>query len=1058
MKPVRLEMTAFGSYAEKTVISFSDFSQGLFLISGETGAGKTMIFDAIAFALYGRASGNDREPLRMHCDRVSPAEDTVVLLQFLQNGREYTVERRLHFTKKRGGDGYNDAKQSAVLREPDGTVTEGQEKVNARCGELLGMNVEQFRKIVMLAQGEFREFLKADSDRKSEILGRLFDNSAFTRYQGLMAGARGLLAGQRSENTKKLQELIDEGFPADTTPAEERMKYLPENPACITNLETLAAEYRDGAEEQDKKQTGIREALDKLNTRRGAAEGVNRDLDELEKKTARLAEMDAREAEMETLTETVKEVSTVLHIVSPKIAARDRAEEMLKRAREEEGRLAADLKDRGEKLAEARKAVADDAAAKEQAEQLGKDIHSLVDQLPRYRELEEKAAEQQAAEAAEKTARAMREQAVAEQEKLADEQEETTRRLEELKEIDSRETALAEAEKKAGEALEILAGRGGISETVRAVKADEAELEQENTRLGDAALQSLDADGKHHDLYRRFISGQAGLLADGLRREIAERGQANCPVCGSAHTAGDEGRFAETREGTPTDAEVREAEEAFRRAEKARRNQEERVLHAREALESARNALLRRADPLFPGCTWEQLSGEAFLTDAEKTLRKQFEAAREELKAAREQRKERDRLAGQQRKNQEALAGLAEKIESLRREENSRYNAATNAASEIAALRRTLSFGSAGEAQARIDAWRKQETDLRKRIEAHAEAERKAKADCDATGGSLDVKRKEIPGLEDALEAARQEAYEMLAEHGFADADAALAVLARLEGKDGETWLRERNREINDYNNERGNARGRIRELREITAGKARTDLTELDGEIAGKKAELDRAEAELREGRNRLDRHRALLEKAREYKKALSSTDTAWRRLDELGALAAGSVAEGGKISFDRHVMGTVFREILEMANRRIDIMSGGRYELVHRREADRKNAKAGLEIEVRDTATDRNRPSSLLSGGEGFYASLSLALGLSDVVQQHAGGKKLDALFIDEGFGTLSQDVLDKALEVLNQLSAGDRLVGIISHVEKLDESIPQKIRVTCDERGSHARPELS
>ena len=169
------------------------------------------------------------------------------------------------------------------------------------------------------------------------------------------------------------------------------------------------------------------------------------------------------------------------------------------------------------------------------------------------------------------------------------------------------------------------------------------------------------------------------------------------------------------------------------------------------------------------------------------------------------------------------------------------------------------------------------------------------------------------------------------------------------------------------------------------------------------------------------------------------------------------GSIGEGGKLSFDRYVMGAVFREILEMANRRIDIMSGGRYELIHKQETDRKNAKAGLEIEVRDTATDRNRPSSLLSGGEGFYASLSLALGLSDVVQMHAGGRKLDALFIDEGFGTLSPDVLDKALEVLGQLSAGDRLIGIISHVDKLDESIPQKLRVYCDETGSHVNPEL-
>ena len=166
MKPITLEMTAFGSYAEHTVIPFENFQRGLFLISGETGAGKTMIFDAIAFALYGKTSGGERDPMRMHCDRVSPGIDTLVKLVFLQNDRKYTVERTIHFTKKRGTtDEYGDGKQDAVLTEPDGITVKGQEKVNTRCAELLGMDVEQFRKIVMLAQGEFREFLKAGSEK-----------------------------------------------------------------------------------------------------------------------------------------------------------------------------------------------------------------------------------------------------------------------------------------------------------------------------------------------------------------------------------------------------------------------------------------------------------------------------------------------------------------------------------------------------------------------------------------------------------------------------------------------------------------------------------------------------------------------------------------------------------------------------------------------------------------------------------------------------------------------------------------------------------------------------
>lgn len=138
-------------------------------------------------------------------------------------------------------------------------------------------------------------------------------------------------------------------------------------------------------------------------------------------------------------------------------------------------------------------------------------------------------------------------------------------------------------------------------------------------------------------------------------------------------------------------------------------------------------------------------------------------------------------------------------------------------------------------------------------------------------------------------------------------------------------------------------------------------------------------------------------------------------------------------------------------MANRRMEQMSGGKYELIHTVDAGRANAKAGLEIEILDHNTGQTRRSESLSGGEKFFTSLALALGLSDVVQNHAGGRQMDALFIDEGFGSLSDDVLDRALDVLEQLTTGDRLVGVISHVDKLDESIPQKILVSGSERGS-------
>ncbi len=229
------------------------------------------------------------------------------------------------------------------------------------------------------------------------------------------------------------------------------------------------------------------------------------------------------------------------------------------------------------------------------------------------------------------------------------------------------------------------------------------------------------------------------------------------------------------------------------------------------------------------------------------------------------------------------------------------------------------------------------------------------------------------------------------------------------------------------------------------------TDISVLGEQIAQAETALRTANEACVQWEKRLENHRITRERIAGAKSALTESDRAWNRLDRLADLAAGTSGEGGKLSFDRYVMGAVFQEILELANQRLNIMSGGKYELIHQTGAGRRNAKAGLEVEVLDMATGRQRSSKSLSGGETFLVSLALALGLSDVVQSHAGGRKIDALFIDEGFGSLDSDTLDTALYVLNQLTEGSCLVGIISHVGRLEESIPQKIRVRNNGGGS-------
>lgn len=1051
MRPVRLEMTAFGSYAQKTAVDFDRLTHGLYLITGDTGAGKTTIFDAIMFALYGVASGRDRKAEMMHCDFVDKSVDTVVTLTFRQGGETYQVERSIHFSKVRGSSGqFGEGKMNALLWEPGKDPIEGATKVKNRCTELLGLNDEQFRKIVMLAQGEFKEFLKANGEKKKEILGKLFDDFPYVRFRELLEGAYTKLTKERKKYNEQIQQVMSSYFQMpEGLDSTQQDQYRPEAPGLSRRLEELVEQDEQRLQEIEDEQNKCREWEGALQTKKGTAELQNALLDQLEQKRGELAGLNQQSEAKSRLKQEVDTAETVLRQVRPKQEALERAVNVLQTTQDEIQGLTQTLSEQENVVQAAQAAVDGDIVLVKEIETLNLNIQGLQQALPNYQELAQKQEAKQAEE--QKKEKAERQKTEFEQQNAQTEQAlaniDTERNA--LDGIDAKTVRLNVAYTQAKENAGTLAA---IQKRVGNVLQSERDLEQARKKLSELARSAGEANLRHSDLYQRFLAGQAGRLAADLQQELAEQGRARCPVCHSEFHTGQEHAFAERSEQTPTEAEVDRAKKAWDEQEEARRNQELKTNNLTYSVREDQKRILQDIKPFLPDVqTWEVLTAEGYLSGALDRLRNIEAIQKKDWEQALREQERNEHLKAEQDRKKKLWERLQNDISAVTEELNQHKSAISGLDGAIQQLKAHLNHPDQAAARAEISQMEAERDEKQKQIDRHNEALKTAAAKRDTINGNLTGKQDSLPRLEQEVEAAKRALRDALTQNGFAAWADAEQALRPIGGGDCERWLKEQRTVLETYRSDCENTRKRVEELQKQTEGVGYTDLDELELQLDEAKSASEAALAAYSKLNTLTSNHRRTWEEVAKASRALAGSERVWKRLDKLSRLAGGVNGEGGVINFDRYVMGTVFREVLEMANRRLDIMSGGKYELVHQINARRQYEKAGLDVEVLDQVTGKQRSSDSLSGGESFLVSLALALGLSDVVQFHASGKQMDALFIDEGFGSLDNNTLDMALSVLNQLTQGNCLVGIISHVNRLEENIPQKIRVKNDKQGS-------
>ncbi|MBR3358589.1 MAG: SMC family ATPase [Solobacterium sp.] len=1050
MKPITVEMYAFGSYVDRTTVDFTKFKSGTFLITGDTGAGKTTIFDAIVFALYGTSSGDERTMEMMHCDYVSKDVDTYVILEFEQSGKRYKAKRTLHFKKKRGTKNeYSKVEISGLLIEPGGKTTDGATKVTKRITEILGLNEDQFRQIVMLAQGEFKKFLKSDSDEKSVILGKLFDNSAYLRYQELIKASADQVSAERKDHQLTVETQMEQVFAKPDGSAEE--DWLSDSPHLLTNLENLIQDEKNKADVLSEEVKKKGDVLNQLNTALGTATEQNKQLQALEESCGRLSALEQQKEQYNQKQKRLNAAETVFHKVLPVRDNRNNAVKNLNDLKTRITQLKQELTGRETAKQETEQAVKNDVHTQKQIDEIIEKVSVLNNTLPVYTELDTQAKDiRDRKTKLDADAVTLKETEDALNE-LKERLESAEKECESLKDASERKAQKEAEEAQYTSDFNDLTGDNGVQKRVKKVNKLAKELagkKDESTRAGKELALALET---YNTKYQLFFAGQSGLLAEQLRRDLETNGEADCPVCNTRFIRGQDVHFAHLEKGVPTQEQVNQAKEDHDTKYEAYQRIKGKIQKLDDQIKLEQNEALQNAQKLFSDCAdWNVLSHPDYLKQKETEIRTKLQETKTALKKAKEDAERYQELQNQIRKDRDdqlKYIGDQKTISAGIEKETNEWNTWKE---EYTRRISQLPYDSSAKAKNAIRDLSAEKDSLTKQIENNRIKNDNAQKQYNTTKGALDTEKAKVPDAEAQSKQAEDALTSVLIVYGYDSEHQAAAVLDGIQ--DPERWLKQEKKLIDDYTIKLETARKQVKEQREQTKDYKKTDLTALNEQIYAANVQLNEANRVHNACRNLLENHTNVYTNVKDAKTALAKSDEAYKVLSRLAELAVGSNSEGGKLSFDRYVMGATFREVIEKANIRLDIMSGGTYQLVHQAEAYRKNAKAGLDIEVLSRRTGIQRESASLSGGESFIVSLALALGLSDVVQSHSGGQSLDTLFIDEGFGTLDDDVLDKAVQVLNNLSdGGNHLVGIISHVSRLDESITEQIVIKKGSNGS-------
>ena len=998
MMPISLTLSAFGPYPDTITIDFESFQEGgLFLITGPTGSGKTMIFDAMIFALYGKTSGQIRQTDSLRCDHALNEIPTFVEFSFSLHQQNYTIKRNPKYYL----EGKKTPKQpSALLTLPDGKMVEGIKEVNQKMISLLGVDDQQFKQICMIAQGEFTKLIMASSDEREKVLRELFHSETYQKLEEKLKvhlktyqDKYDLLLNKRKDLMQELQ-------------VEDHQEYLSKQTKLIASQQK---EYDDLKKDLDQKKQQLQ--LYRLQNQRLIQ------LKDLKQQFQDLKKQENDYQKLNKTVDTLKKAQETNYLYISYIKQQKKLQTLKLNQEDFLKQLKKLEKDYQEKKVQAN-SLDYKQQTKEKLQNQIQETKQLINQIYQYQN------DYQNLQTLKQQYRMLDEEHklfLKKKEKFENGLQRDQERIQSEQQVQSKYELIKQQYVRLNEQKVKVHQLSDYYDQILKLNENKSDLQEEYT----VVEKQVDHEKmQYNQMEKLYFRKQAGIFALQLKEDQP------CPICGSLHH--------------PHPAQIEKEDitkEKLDQQAKKVKQQEHRLQDILQKIllsNQKKEMLVKQTKQLSSELNiQEEISKEIFIKELdhlskdEKRMKKEYLELQDELKYI--------------QKLKKSVALSLKDMSTYESKELKQAQSLDNIQVQIHQLSGKLDDSlrqyEIGEVNKNYQQVQKEYRQLSLEIETIQQDYEKVK------NKYLEIKTK-ISSLNQQI-IQEQEIYDELDNKYHTALDAFINEEEFLNLKTQINQISILEKKYQDYLISLKSLNEQIISLENEVKDSTYVDLSSLSETIKEVNQQLREKNDDLEKLKIDYSLKEKMIKDIQKINQQLEKDEDTYQRYLDLYNLASGK--NNARVSIERYVLATYFENMLIYANVIMKQLSQGRYQLLRKDDAGKGRSQQGLELDVFDQESGNIRSIKTLSGGESFKAALSLALGLSRMVQDYAGGIELNTLFIDEGFGSLDSQSLDQAMNCLMELHHENKLIGIISHVSDLKDRIERQLVVERKQKQS-------